>query len=98
MALTFKKHQFANGLRLIVHENNNTPMATFHVTYNVGARCENPERTGLAHLLEHYMFCGSINVPKYDEPLQKIGRRGAKQCRHLRTKPCNPSLHRSQAE
>ena len=73
MALTFKKHQFANGLRLIVHENNNTPMATFHVTYNVGARCENPERTGLAHLLEHYMFCGSINVPKYDEPLQKIG-------------------------
>ena len=55
MALTFKKHQFANGLRLIVHENNNTPMATFHVTYNVGARCENPERTGLAHLLEHYM-------------------------------------------
>mgnify|MGYP006383138635 CR=1 FL=1 len=56
MALTFKKHQFANGLRLIVHENNNTPMATFHVTYNVGARCENPERTGLAHLLEHYMY------------------------------------------
>lgn len=73
MSTPFQKHTLANGLRLIVHEDKNTPMATFHIAYNVGSRCEDPNHTGLAHLMEHYMFCGSINVPNFDEPLQKIG-------------------------
>ena len=41
--------------------------------YDVGARDENPERTGFAHFFEHLMFGGSINIPEYDEPLQKAG-------------------------
>jgi len=41
--------------------------------YNVGARDENPNKTGFAHLLEHLMFEGSANVPEYDVPLQKVG-------------------------
>ena len=55
-----------------------TPMAVVNVMYDVGARDEDPEKTGFAHLFEHLMFGGSINIPDYDEPLQMAGRR--KQC------------------
>ncbi len=48
-------------------------MAVVNVIYNVGAKDENPEKTGFAHLFEHLMFGGSINIPEYDEPLQKAG-------------------------
>jgi zinc protease len=41
--------------------------------YDVGARDENPNKTGFAHLFEHLMFGGSINIPEYDEPLQMAG-------------------------
>jgi zinc protease len=44
-----------------------------NVMYDVGARDENPEQTGFAHLFEHLMFGGSINIPAYDEPLQMAG-------------------------
>ena len=62
-----------NGLRVLVHEDNTTPMAVVNVLYDVGARDENPEKTGFAHLFEHLMFGGSINIPDYDEPLQRAG-------------------------
>jgi len=48
-------------------------MAVLNVLYDVGARDENPEQTGFAHLFEHLMFGGSINIPEYDEPLQMAG-------------------------
>ena len=48
-------------------------MAVVNVLYDVGARDENPNKTGFAHLFEHLMFGGSINIPDYDEPLQKAG-------------------------
>jgi predicted Zn-dependent peptidase len=48
-------------------------MAVLNVLYNVGARDENPARTGFAHLFEHLMFGGSVNIPVYDEPLQMAG-------------------------
>jgi predicted Zn-dependent peptidase len=48
-------------------------MAVVNVMYDVGARDEDPERTGFAHLFEHLMFGGSINIPEYDEPLQMAG-------------------------
>src|SRR6476660_1283457 len=48
-------------------------MAVVNVMYDVGARDENPAQTGFAHLFEHLMFGGSINVPVYDEPLQVAG-------------------------
>lgn len=58
---------------MIVHQDTSTPMAVMNIMYDVGARDENPERTGFAHLFEHLMFGGSINVPNYDEPLQMAG-------------------------
>lgn len=48
-------------------------MAVVNVMYDVGARDEDPARTGFAHLFEHLMFGGSINIPVYDEPLQMAG-------------------------
>lgn len=62
-----------NGLTVLVHEDNSTPMAVVNVLYNVGARDENPEKTGFAHLFEHLMFGGSIHIPDYDDPLQRAG-------------------------
>lgn len=69
----FNKFTLDNGLRVIVHEDATTPMAVVNVLYDVGARDENPEQTGFAHLFEHLMFGGSINIPEYDEPLQMAG-------------------------
>ncbi len=69
----FKKFVLDNGLRVIVHEDHSTPMAVLDIMYDVGARDENPEKTGFAHLFEHLMFGGSINIPEYDEPLQMAG-------------------------
>jgi predicted Zn-dependent peptidase len=48
-------------------------MAVLNVLYDVGARDENPNQTGFAHLFEHLMFGGSVNIPSYDEPLQRVG-------------------------
>ncbi|TCS86033.1 putative Zn-dependent peptidase [Anseongella ginsenosidimutans] len=62
-----------NGLKVLVHEDPATPMAVLNILYNVGARDEDPERTGFAHLFEHLMFGGSVNIPAYDEPLQRVG-------------------------
>lgn len=62
-----------NGLRVLVHEDNSTPMAVINVLYDVGAKDEDPEKTGFAHLFEHLMFGGSKNIPDYDEPLQRAG-------------------------
>ncbi len=69
----FEKFQLANGLRVIVHQDTSTPMAVMNVLYDVGARDEDPSRTGFAHLFEHLMFGGSVNIPNYDEPLQMAG-------------------------
>ena len=63
----------SNGLEVIVHEDSSTPLATINILYKVGARDEDPERTGFAHLFEHLMFGGSVNIPDYDGPLQLAG-------------------------
>jgi zinc protease len=62
-----------NGLRVLVHEDTTTPMAVVNVLYDVGARDEDPEQTGFAHLFEHLMFGGSMHIEDYDEPLQRAG-------------------------
>lgn len=69
----FEKFVLDNGLRVLVHEDHSTPMVAFNVMYDVGARDEDPGRTGFAHLFEHLMFGGSIHIPDYDEPLQNAG-------------------------
>ena len=71
--IQFEKFTLENGLRVVVHEDKSTPMVVVNVIYDVGARDENPEKTGFAHLFEHLMFGGSINIPSYDEPLQVAG-------------------------
>jgi len=71
--IQFEKFTLANGLRVIVHQDLSTPMAVLDIMYDVGARDEDPERTGFAHLFEHLMFGGSVNIPEYDEPLQRAG-------------------------
>src|SRR6476469_9232668 len=71
--INFERFTLDNGLRVIVHEDKSTPMAVHDVMYDVGARDEEPDRTGFAHLFEHLMFGGSIHIPSYDEPLQRVG-------------------------
>ncbi len=71
--IQFNRFVLANGLRVLVHEDHSTPMAVVNVMYDVGSRDEDPEKTGFAHLFEHLMFGGSINIPDYDEPLQRAG-------------------------
>ncbi len=71
--IQFERFTLENGLKVIVHPDHSTPMAVVNIMYNVGARDENPEQTGFAHLFEHLMFGGSINIPEYDEPLQMAG-------------------------
>jgi zinc protease len=71
--INFEKFVLENGLRVIVHEDKSTPMAVLDVLYDVGARDEEPHRTGFAHLFEHLMFGGSVNIESYDEPLQMAG-------------------------
>jgi predicted Zn-dependent peptidase len=71
--VNFKSQTLANGLQVLVHEDNNTNIAALNIAYKVGSRDEHEAHTGFAHLFEHLMFGGSVNIPSYDEPLQKAG-------------------------
>ncbi len=71
--INFSRFQLDNGLQVIVHEDDSTPMAAVNVLYKVGARDESPDKTGFAHLFEHLMFSGSANVPDFDRPIQMAG-------------------------
>ena len=73
MKLLFDRFVLDNGLRVLVHQDTTTPMVAVNVLYDVGARDEDAERTGFAHLFEHLMFGGSVNIAEYDEPLQMAG-------------------------
>lgn len=71
--ISFSQFSLDNGLQVIVHEDPTVHIAVMNLLYNVGSRDEHPDKTGFAHLFEHLMFGGSINVPSYDEPLQLVG-------------------------
>ena len=71
--IQFEKYKLKNNLTVIVHQDKSTPMACLNIIYDVGARDENENKTGFAHLFEHLMFGGSVNIPNYDEPLQMVG-------------------------
>ena len=66
-------HTLDNGLRIVHHEDESTQMTALNLLHDVGARDEDPEHTGFAHLFEHLMFGGSLNVPDYDTPVQNAG-------------------------
>ena len=67
------RHTLDNGLRLVHYEDASTQMVALNIVYDVGARDEHPQHTGFAHLFEHLMFGGSVNIPDYDTPLQLAG-------------------------
>jgi len=73
MQINFERFTLDNGLRVLIHQDITTPMVAVNVLYDVGARDEDAEKTGFAHLFEHLMFGGSENIPSYDEPLQMAG-------------------------
>ena len=71
--MKINRHILDNGLRLVHSRDESTQMVALNILYNVGARDEHPEHTGFAHLFEHLMFGGSVNIPDYDMPLQLAG-------------------------
>lgn len=71
--ISYEKMVLQNGLTILMHEDKNTPIASISVLYKVGSRDEHPEKTGFAHLFEHLMFGGSVNIPDYDGVMQRAG-------------------------
>ncbi len=73
--IPFLQTELSNGLRVLVHEEQRTPVVCVNLWYYVGSKDERPGRTGFAHLFEHLMFEGSQNVPKgqFDELLENVG-------------------------
>jgi predicted Zn-dependent peptidase len=65
--------QLDNGLKVIHHLDESTQLCVLNTLYDVGSKYEHSEKTGFAHLFEHLMFGGSVNIPKFDEPLQFAG-------------------------
>jgi len=71
--MTINRLQLDNGLRIIHHHDPATVMVAVDILYNVGARDEKPELTGMAHLFEHLMFGGSANIPHFDAEIERAG-------------------------
>ena len=62
-----------NGLTVIHHQDESTQLCVINTLYNVGSKHEDPNKTGFAHLFEHLMFGGSVNIEEFDEELQNAG-------------------------
>ncbi|MBP1840250.1 M16 family metallopeptidase [Formosa algae] len=60
----FEEYDLDNGLHVILHQDNTAPVVTTSVMYHVGAKDENPERTGFAHFFEHLLFEGTENIER----------------------------------
>lgn len=71
--IRFERYTLGNGLRVIAHHDEGTPMVTSNILYDAGSRDEDPEATGFAHLFEHLMFGGTANVPVFDAPVMMAG-------------------------
>ena len=61
-SVSFEEYDLDNGLHVILHQDNNAPVVTTSVMYHVGAKDENPDRTGFAHFFEHLLFEGTKNI------------------------------------
>lgn len=68
--IAYRKRILQNGLTVLVNRDRTSQLAAVNILYRVGARNENPARTGFAHLFEHLMFCGTRRVPNFDLPVQ----------------------------
>ncbi len=71
--ILYERHVLKNGLRVLLHEDESTPMVAVNILYDIGSKDENPDKTGFAHLFEHLMFGGSANIPDFDDPIQMAG-------------------------
>jgi zinc protease len=73
--IEFTEYELDNGLYVILHQDNSTPIVAVTVTYHVGSKNEDPERTGFAHFFEHLMFEGSENIERgtYMKTVQNAG-------------------------
>ena len=71
--IKFTRHTLDNGLTMICNTDTSTPFVSVNILYKVGARDEDPNRTGFAHLFEHLMFGGSKHIADYDYHVQKAG-------------------------
>jgi len=73
--IEFEEFDLENGLHVILHQNNTTPIAVVSVMYHVGSKNENPDRTGFAHFFEHLLFEGSENIGRgeYDSYVENAG-------------------------
>jgi predicted Zn-dependent peptidase len=73
--IKFTEYDLPNGLHVILHQDNSTPIVAVSILYHVGSKNEVPGRTGFAHFFEHLMFEGSDNIPRgeYDKITQNAG-------------------------
>jgi predicted Zn-dependent peptidase len=71
--IKYNTFSLKNGLKVIHHFDKTTPMVVVNTIYNIGARDEDPNKTGFAHLFEHLMFGGSKHIENFDAPLQLAG-------------------------
>ena len=71
--IRYRRFILNNGLRVVLHQDYTTPLAAINILYNVGSKDENPDKTGFAHLFEHLMFGGSVNIRDFDTPLHHAG-------------------------
>lgn len=60
----FEEYTLKNGMHIILHQDNSAPVVTTAVMYHVGAKDEQPDRTGMAHFFEHLLFEGTKNIKK----------------------------------
>ncbi|OQX89033.1 hypothetical protein B6D60_00315 [candidate division KSB1 bacterium 4484_87] len=60
-----------NGMKFIVMERHDAPVASFHVYANVGAANEVNGITGISHLLEHMAFKGTKTIGTKDYDAEK---------------------------
>lgn len=60
----FEEYDLDNGLHVILHHDASAPVVITSVMYHVGAKDENPDRTGFAHFFEHLLFEGTKNIKR----------------------------------
>ena len=68
--IPYTKKILPNGLTVVVNRDRASKLAAVNILYKVGARNEDPRRTGFAHLFEHLMFRGTREIPNFDLPVQ----------------------------
>lgn len=71
--INYTEFKLSNGLTVIHHPDTNSKLCVLNILYKVGSKDENPDKTGFAHLFEHLMFGGSVNISDFDNQLQIAG-------------------------